>query len=277
MTASLAWGYPNGAIPATALHPAPNFSPIFGYNASVSNLSNLMKAEAATQLSGMMQAFYRKFGKKLTLSEGYRSLAVQNIYRSNYLYHNGTLAAIPGTSIHGYALSADLAIDGGSRPTGEYLTWLRANARAYGFINDVATESWHWSYRETPTIKVKSYISNPNTTATTPAAAVAAHLEVDMPALVRNNAKGKLGYGATYAVSHGVISHLADDRTVDLFKSVAQITKVNEAGDLGTLEKVFAAFGIPKEAIDPVWIVKNSADGSHTWSRHDALLKKAAN
>ncbi len=168
----LAWGgHLNGRV-SSGVHDAPNFRPLPGYMASVKNGSQALRTDAALQLSGLMQAFYRKFKVRLTLSEGYRNIDVQNEYWRRYQNGTGNLAAWPGTSIHGWALSADLAIEGGPRPTGIYLDWLRANAAKYGFVNDVASESWHWSYRTdlvTRSIVVKKYISNPNTIPGAPA------------------------------------------------------------------------------------------------------------
>lgn len=162
----LAWGgHANGVI-SSGLHDVPNFRPLPGYMANVKNGSQTLRTDAATQMSGLMQAFFRAFKVVLTLSEGYRSIAIQQEYWRRYQNGTGNLAAYPGTSIHGWGLSADLAINGGSRPTGAYLAWLRENAPKYGFVNDVAAESWHWSYRTdlvTRSIVVKQFIVNPNT------------------------------------------------------------------------------------------------------------------
>lgn len=154
--------YPNGEIPASALHAVPNFAPLSGQQASVGNLSNLMVAVAAIQLSGLMRAFFLARGKVLSLSEGYRSVGVQNWYWDRFYYKKPgwTLAAFPRTSRHGFGISADLNVNGGN-PSGDDLAWLRAHAAEFGFANDVSTEPWHWSYILTPSIIVKNYISNP--------------------------------------------------------------------------------------------------------------------
>lgn len=164
----LAWGgHLNGRIGA-GIHDVPNFSPLPGFLASRADGSQVMRTDAAYQLSGLMQAFYKHFNLRLTLSEGYRSIGIQNEYWRRWQNHTGNLAAYPGTSIHGWGLSADLAIEGGPRPTGAYLAWLQANAPLYGFINDVPSESWHWSYRTdliTRRIVVTTFVSNPNSPA----------------------------------------------------------------------------------------------------------------
>lgn len=163
----LAWGgYRNGNIPVSALHIVPNFSPLATGFASVAMGSLFMKTEAAYQLSGLMRAFWLEFGIRLLLSEGYRSEGVQDKYWDRYIYRKPgwTIAALPPTSIHGWGLSADLAVEGVGDPAGKYLAWLRANAHLYGFVNDVSKEPWHWSYRTdliTRTIVVHTYISDP--------------------------------------------------------------------------------------------------------------------
>lgn len=162
----LAWGGHSNGIISSGLHDVPNFRPIPGYLADVKNGSQTLREDAAIQMSGLMQAFFRRFQVVLTLSEGYRSINIQREYWNRYQNGTGNLAAYPGTSIHGWGLSADLAINGGPRPTGAYLDWLRANAPKYGFINDVSSESWHWSYRTdlvTRSIVVPAFLINPNT------------------------------------------------------------------------------------------------------------------
>jgi hypothetical protein len=56
------------------------------------------------------------------------------------LYKNGGLAAVPGTSDHGWGRSLDLRLDGAA------LAWMRENGAAFGFREDVPRESWHWTY-----------------------------------------------------------------------------------------------------------------------------------
>ncbi|MGU3409105.1 M15 family metallopeptidase [Microbacterium sp. M1A1_1b] len=190
---SLAWGgFRNGSVPPAALHAIPNYSALGSGFGSAAAGSNTMKTEAAVQLSGMQRSFFVRFARRLLVSEGYRPLTVQNRYWSRYQNREPgwTLAAIPGTSIHGWGLSADLAVEGIGNPSGEYLAWLRANAAAYGFVNDVSTEVWHWSYRTdlvTRSVVVPAYVDNPNSTEATPAATDTSNinLEDDMPRLVR--------------------------------------------------------------------------------------------
>jgi hypothetical protein len=89
-----------------------------------------------------MDAAARAAGLDLHVNSGYRTYAEQaSLYRD---YQNGTgnLAAPPGRSTHGLGLSADISV---ANP--KVLAWLHANAAKYGFVNDVPSEPWHWTYR----------------------------------------------------------------------------------------------------------------------------------
>jgi lysozyme-like protein/D-alanyl-D-alanine carboxypeptidase-like protein len=88
-----------------------------------------------------MAAAARTAGVSLPLNDGYRTYDEQvELYRR---YRNGTgnLAALPGHSTHGLGLSVDI---GTANP--KVVPWLRAHAATYGFVNDVPSESWHWTY-----------------------------------------------------------------------------------------------------------------------------------
>jgi LAS superfamily LD-carboxypeptidase LdcB len=57
----------------------------------------------------------------------------------------GNLAARPGYSNHQGGVSMDI---GGVNGYGtSACRWLQANASRYGFVNDVAGESWHWTFK----------------------------------------------------------------------------------------------------------------------------------
>jgi hypothetical protein len=90
-----------------------------------------------------MRAAARLAGVTLTADSGYRSVAEQaRLYRL-YQHGEGNLAAPPGTSNHGWGLSADINVAADTKSG----RWLRANAARYGFFNDVPSEPWHWTYR----------------------------------------------------------------------------------------------------------------------------------
>ena len=56
------------------------------------------------------------------------------------LYKDGGLAAVPGTSDHGWGMAVDLSLDAGAQ------AWMRLHAGEYGFVEDTPREPWHWGY-----------------------------------------------------------------------------------------------------------------------------------
>lgn len=159
--ASLTWsGSPNGNIPHSKLAAAPNFTPLPGSPATVAKGSNLTMPEAARQLSGLMDAFYKRFGRKLLARELYRPIEVQVFWKAYYTnLGKPQNAAAPGTSKHGWALSCDFGVGPDNRDfNAEELAWMRANAPKYGYVNDVSWEAWHWSYLTTPSIIISAII-----------------------------------------------------------------------------------------------------------------------
>ncbi|HEV2780934.1 MAG TPA: D-alanyl-D-alanine carboxypeptidase family protein [Actinophytocola sp.] len=120
-------GLRNGHVPASRL-------------ASVGDGEKLL--EPVARAFRRMDAAARAAGLDLHVNSGYRSYAEQaQLYRD---YQNGTgnLAAPPGRSTHGLGLSADINV---TNPRVQ--AWLRENAAKYGFVNDVASEPWHWTYQ----------------------------------------------------------------------------------------------------------------------------------
>lgn len=119
--------YPNGQIPLSAL------SPIGG--------GEHLAAPAAAAFE-QLRAAARRDGVTFEVNDAYRALADQQRLASELgLYSEGGLAAAPGTSTHGLGLSVDLGLDGRAQ------AWMRANADRFGFVEDVAGEPWHWTYR----------------------------------------------------------------------------------------------------------------------------------
>ena len=120
--------YGNGRIPPTELLP-------------IGDGSERLYAPAGQAFRAMATDAWRA-GVDLRVNDGYRTLDQQHVLADELgLYRDGGLAAVPGTSTHGWGLSVDLDTDGGA------VEWLRANAARYGFVEDVAREPWHWTYR----------------------------------------------------------------------------------------------------------------------------------
>jgi hypothetical protein len=120
--------YANGHIPATRL-------------AGVGQGERL--ATVAAHAFRRMDAAARTAGVDLRMVSGYRTYAEQQRLYDLYRSGRGNLAAAPGTSNHGWGLSADIDVAGEPKAS----AWLQANAARYGFFNDVAGEPWHWTYR----------------------------------------------------------------------------------------------------------------------------------
>lgn len=118
----------NGAVPADALAP-------------VGDTSHRLWAPAANGLTALMDDAAAE-GIDIGITDSYRPLAVQErLAQEKGLYSQGGLAAVPGTSNHGWGVATDLDLD---RPA---LDWMRENGWRYGFVEDVPREPWHWTYR----------------------------------------------------------------------------------------------------------------------------------
>lgn len=133
-------GHTNGALPEALLRYA---SP-----------DCLIYAPAAPSLITMM-ADARKDGIILTPSDCYRDYAGQVAMREYWCSQGAChMAAVPGTSNHGWAKAADLRDqDGGLTFTSRGYLWLKANAHRYGWNhpgvmepNGPVPEPWHWEW-----------------------------------------------------------------------------------------------------------------------------------
>lgn len=121
-------GYANGRIPENAL---------------------IQLGEGRHRLWGPAAAAYRDMaataaasGVNINVTDSYRTFDAQaDVARRKGLYSQGGLAALPGTSTHGWGLSVDVD------PTPAALGWLRRYGGDFGFVEDVAREPWHWTYR----------------------------------------------------------------------------------------------------------------------------------
>jgi hypothetical protein len=134
--ATAAWGgYANGTIPLSALCP-------LGVG------SHRLRCDAAAAYGELSAAYSAAFGSPLCITDSYRSLGQQ----VTAFALKPALAAVPGTSNHGWALAVDLC--GGINVAGTpQWTWMVANAERFGFVQpDWAgprgekPEPWHWEY-----------------------------------------------------------------------------------------------------------------------------------
>lgn len=129
-------GYTNGNIPLKVLCPVA-FAP-----------SQRLRCDAAEALARLNAAFRVDFGHDLKITGSYRTLAEQISTRAA----KGTMAAVPGTSNHGWGLAIDLDQVKGYR-SAQYI-WLKANAMTYGWHHPTYMdeggrgphEPWHWEF-----------------------------------------------------------------------------------------------------------------------------------
>ena len=129
-------GYSNGMIPAQALC-SPTTAP-----------GHLLRCDAAAAFDSMAAAYVRDTGTNLCITDSYRSFAAQ----VTTFEKKPTLAAVPGTSNHGWGLAVDLC--GGIETFGSPgFRWMKANAAKYGYIHPSwasktgsRPEPWHWEF-----------------------------------------------------------------------------------------------------------------------------------
>jgi D-alanyl-D-alanine carboxypeptidase len=119
--------YGNGKVPPSALK-------------SVGSTGHRLWAPAASALESLLQAA-RQDGVHIGITDSYRSYDEQvDLARRKGLYSQGGLAAKPGTSNHGWGLSADLDLNSKAQ------AWMKANGARYGFVADTPREPWHWTF-----------------------------------------------------------------------------------------------------------------------------------
>ncbi|MDV6012710.1 D-alanyl-D-alanine carboxypeptidase family protein [Haloechinothrix sp. LS1_15] len=131
-----AWGgYPNGLIPRSAL-------------CSIGVGSHVLRCDAAQRFVALSAAYAEEFGDGLCVTDSYRTFDAQVD-----LYHRKpALAAVPGTSNHGWGLAVDLCAGVESFGTPQH-RWMVNNAPAFGWIHPQwarqgggREEPWHWEY-----------------------------------------------------------------------------------------------------------------------------------
>lgn len=108
-----------------------------------------LRADAADKFNAMSQAAAAA-GMQLAVNSGFRSQEEQKALHDGYMQKlpGYNLAAAPGWSNHQGGISVDVSTDNLGRSSPQY-KWLAVNARRFGFINDVGSEAWHWTYKPT--------------------------------------------------------------------------------------------------------------------------------
>lgn len=111
-----------------------------------------LQKEAAKGFLALNDAFYKKFGRNLELTDSYRDFPQQ----VDTERRKGKYAAEPGTSKHGQGLAIDFASNINHFTSEEY-KWMFENATKFGFENPPllrdgyrVDEAWHWEYGTQP-------------------------------------------------------------------------------------------------------------------------------
>jgi hypothetical protein len=134
---SLAWGgHKNGAIPGSSM---------VAIGVSAYGLGQqYAQRDAARTFAEMNEALFKATGRRLAVGEGYRALARQRRLRNEFIAGRGNVAAVPGTSNHGWGRAIDFA-----SYSSAMLRWLERNASKHGWswaTGKASQEPWHWEY-----------------------------------------------------------------------------------------------------------------------------------
>ena len=129
-------GEANGFLPASTLCPLST------------GRGHRLRTDAAQAFERLQAAHATSFGRPLCVTDSYRSYAAQ----VDVFARKPSLAAVPGTSQHGWGLAVDLC--GGVQNFGsEAHEWMRANAPAFGWHHPrwarqdgSKPEPWHWEF-----------------------------------------------------------------------------------------------------------------------------------
>lgn len=120
--------YGNGKVPRSALQ-------------EVGTTGHRLWAPASEALESLLAAAARD-GVRIGITDSYRSYEAQvDVAERKGLYIQGGLAAVPGTSAHGWGLAVDLDLDAQAQ------AWMRTHGERFGFVEDTPREPWHWVYR----------------------------------------------------------------------------------------------------------------------------------
>jgi LAS superfamily LD-carboxypeptidase LdcB len=129
-------GEANGFLPVTTLCPLS------------AGRGHRLRTDAAAAYEQLQAAYASALGRPLCVTDSYRSYAAQ----VDVFARKPSLAAVPGTSQHGWGLALDLC--GGVQVFGsEAHEWMRANAPAFGWHHPrwaqqggSKPEPWHWEF-----------------------------------------------------------------------------------------------------------------------------------
>jgi zinc D-Ala-D-Ala carboxypeptidase len=122
-------GYGNGRVPREALTP-------------IGQGNHRLFAPAAAAWQNVVAAAGAD-GIELRITDSYRPYEEQvDLANRKGLYKNGGLAAVPGTSTHGWGMAVDADIRDPAT-----MEWLRVNGPRFGWVESTPREPWHWEFR----------------------------------------------------------------------------------------------------------------------------------
>ncbi|TGJ96041.1 hypothetical protein DLJ96_09685, partial [Actinotalea fermentans ATCC 43279 = JCM 9966 = DSM 3133] len=128
--------YANGQLPDSVLCPLA-FAP-----------GQSLRCDAAEQLEALAAEYQKAFGKPLRITDSYRSYEDQVAVKAAKPF----LAAVPGTSQHGWGLAIDVGSPVSTGASAEY-RWMRLHAPDYGWDNPTwarpdgrKPEPWHFEF-----------------------------------------------------------------------------------------------------------------------------------
>lgn len=96
--------------------------------------------------------------------------------------------------------------------------------------------------------------------------------------LLKNDAKGSKFFGTFYAIAPGWIRHEGDADTRENAELATRAQAIagdaKAVGDERSLRITIESFGLPAEALDPNWIVRNANCGERAYSSVVAAIKE---
>jgi len=130
-------GYENGQIPASAL-------------CAISwQTVDHLRCDAAVEFEALNTAYKARWGANICVNDAYRSYAKQVAL---YDQLGPGVAAVPGTSNHGWGVAVDLGCGVGIFGNARHV-WFAVNGPKYGFtqpewalIGSSRAEAWHWQF-----------------------------------------------------------------------------------------------------------------------------------
>ena len=123
-------GFGNGKVPSSDL-------------STIDGTKQQLWAPASRSFEAMRSAAAAQ-GVTIGITDSYRSYEAQvDVAARKGIYGKGGLAAVPGTSDHGWGMALDLKLDSSAQ------AWMQKNAADFGYVDDTPGESWHWHYKPT--------------------------------------------------------------------------------------------------------------------------------